>query len=392
MKNVYLIDGARTPIGSFQGCLSGVPATKLGALTIKAALERSGVKADQVEEVLMGNVLLGGEGQGPARQASLFAGIPDSVPCVTVSKVCGSGIRTVMMAASQIKAGDSELIVAGGMESMTLAPYALPKARGGYRMGNGEIVDLMVYDGLWDPYNNFHMGMAAEKCAEEMGITRQEQDEFALTSYTRARKATEEGLFKREIVPVEVPGKRGETNVVERDEEPFRPNLDRLPTLRPAFKKDGTVTAGNASSINDGAAAVVVASEEKVNALGLTPQFRIIGYAGHAQAPEKFPTAPAYAIKKVWAKTGLSDADIDVYEINEAFAVVSLAVNRLCELDPARVNLRGGAVALGHPIGASGARILVTLMHVMNDHGFKRGMAALCIGGGEAIAMIIEKV
>jgi len=392
MNNVYILGGARTAIGSFQGGFSTVPASRLGACAIKSALERSGVKGELVDEVLMGSVLLGGQGQAPARQACIYAGLPNSVPCVTLAKVCGSGLRTVMMAASQVKAGDSGVVVAGGMENMTLTPFALPKARGGYRMGNGEIVDLMVNDGLWDVYNNFHMGIAAEKCAAEMGFTRKEQDDFAIQSYTKAMNSIKTGLFKREIVPVEIAGKGGKVDLLDQDEEPFKSNLDKIPSLRPAFKKDGTVTAANASSINDGAAAVVVASEEKVKELGLNPKFRIVGYAGHAQAPEWFTTAPAYAMQKAWAKTGLTAADIDVYEVNEAFAVVSLAVNRLCELDPGKVNVRGGAVALGHPIGASGARILVTLMHEMEDAGLRRGLASLCIGGGEAAAMIIERV
>jgi len=392
MKNVYIIDGVRTAMGSFQGGLATVPAARLGAVAIKGALDRAGVTGDQVDEVLMGNVLLGGQGQAPGRQACLFAGLPEAVPCVTLAKVCGSGLRTVMMAASAIKADDTGLVVAGGMENMTLTPFALPKARNGFRMGNGEVVDLMVKDGLWDVYNDFHMGMAAEMCAEEMEISREAQDEFALGSYRKALKTIEDGGFAREIVPVEVPGRRGQVTVFEQDEEPFRSKLERIPTLRPAFKKDGTVTAANASSINDGAAAVVVASEEKVAEFGLTPKFRIVGYAGHAQKPEWFTTAPAAAIKKVWEKTGLTGADIDLYEINEAFSVVSLAVNRLCELDEAKVNVRGGAVALGHPIGASGARVLVTLMHAMEDRGAKRGLTSLCIGGGEAVAMIIERV
>jgi len=392
MKNVYILGGARTAIGSFQGAFSTVPAALLGGAAVKGALERSGVSGDQVDELIMGNVLLGGQGQAPGRQAWVKAGLPKSVPCVTLAKVCGSGLRTVMMAASQIKAGDSDVVVAGGMENMTLTPYAMPKARAGFRMGNAEVVDLMVNDGLWDVYNNFHMGTAAEMCAEKMGITRQMQDEFAIGSYTRALDSIKNGLFKREIVPVEIPGKKGETTQVLEDEEPFRSKLDKIPTLKPAFKKDGTVTAANASSINDGAAAVVLAGEEKVKALGLTPKFRIVGYAGHAQEPEWFTTAPAFAIKNVLKKTGLSVNDIDSYEINEAFSVVSLAVNQLCEIDPARVNVRGGAVALGHPIGASGTRILVTLMHVMEDTGARRGLASLCIGGGEAVALVIERV
>ncbi len=391
MRDVFIVDGARTALGSFQGSLSTVPASRLGAAAINGALERSGVPGDQVDEVWMGNVLLAGQGQAPARQAAVFAGLPKGVPCVTLAKVCGSGLRTVMNASSMIKAGDADLIVAGGMENMTQAPYALPKARDGFRMGNGQIVDLMVNDGLWDVYNNYHMGMAAELCAAEMNITREEQDEFAVNSYKKALAAIEAGEFKAEIVPVEVPGRKGVT-IVDSDEEPFRSKLDKIPGLRPAFKKDGTVTAANASSINDGAAAVVVASGEKCKALGITPKFRIVGYASHAQEPEWFTTAPAYAIKKVFEQTGLTDKEIDVYEINEAFAVVSLAVNRLCELDNSKINLRGGAIALGHPIGASGARVLVTLMQVMEDKGLKRGLTSLCIGGGEAVAMIIERV
>ncbi len=392
MKNVYILGGARTAIGSFQGAFSTVPAAILGATAVKGALERSGITGDQVDEALMGCVLLGGQGQAPGRQAWIKAGLPQSVPCITLAKVCGSGLRTVMMGASQIKAGDSDVVVAGGMENMTLAPYVLPKARAGFRMGNAEVVDLMVNDGLWDVYNNFHMGMAAEMCAEKMAITRQMQDEFAIASYTKAINAIKGGLFKREIVPVELPGKKGETTLVLEDEEPFRSKLDKIPSLKPAFKKDGTVTAANASSINDGAAAVVLAGEDKVKALGLTPKFRVVGYAGHAQAPEWFTTAPAYAIKSVLQKTGLSVNDIDVFEINEAFSVVSIAVNQLCEIDPSKVNVRGGAVALGHPIGASGTRVLVTLMHVMEDTGARRGLTSLCIGGGEAVALIIERV
>ena len=392
MTSAYIVDGIRTALGSFQGGLSTVPAGELGAAVLKGLVERTGVKGAQIDEVMMGNVLLGGQGQAPGRQACLFAGLPNSIPCVTLAKVCGSGLRTVMMAAASVKAKDAELILAGGMENMSLAPYALPKARTGYRMGNGQLVDLMVNDGLWDVYNNCHMGVAAELCATEKCITREEQDEFAIASYKKALAAIEAGDFKREIVPVKVPGRRGAVTVFDQDEEPFRSKLDKIPSLRPAFQKDGTVTAANASSINDGAAAVMVASEDKCSELGLTPKFRIVGYAGHAQEPEWFTTAPAYAIKKVWEKTGLTDADIDLYEINEAFSVVSLIVNRMCELDPAKINIRGGAAALGHPIGASGARILVTLMHAMEDTGARRGLASLCIGGGEAVAMIIEKV
>jgi acetyl-CoA C-acetyltransferase len=297
-----------------------------------------------------------------------------------------------MNASSLIKAGDADVVVAGGMENMSLTPYALPKARNGFRMGNGEVVDLMVNDGLWDVYNNYHMGTAAELCAAEMNITREQQDAFAIASYQKAIAAAKAGEFKREIVPVEVVGRRGAVTVVDADEEPFKANLDKIPGLRPAFKKDGTVTAANASTINDGAAAVVLASGDKCRELGVTPKFRVVGYANYAHEPEWFTTAPAYAIKKVLAQTGLTAQDIDVFEINEAFAVVSLAVNQLCELDNSKINLRGGAIALGHPIGASGNRIFVTLMHIMEDRQLKRGLASLCIGGGEAVAMIIERV
>ncbi len=392
MRNVYIVGSARTPLGSFQGSLSSVSAANLGAVAIKAALERAGVPGDKVDELVMGNVLLGGQGQAPARQACIYAGVPRSVPCVTLAKVCGSGLRTVMMGAASIKAGDADVVVAGGMENMTQVPYALPKARAGYRMGNGQLIDLMVNDGLWDVYNDVHMGVAAEMCAEEMNISREEQDDFAIASYKKAIASIESGDFQREIAPVEVKGRKGQVTVVDSDEEPFRAKLDKIPSLRPAFKKDGTVTAANASSINDGAAAVVLASEEKVNELGLTPKFKITGYAGFAQAPELFTTAPAGAIKKVFAQTGLNDSDIDLYEINEAFSVVGIANNRLCELDPAKVNVRGGAVALGHPIGASGARILVTLLHTLEDTGGNRGLASLCIGGGEGVALIVESV
>jgi acetyl-CoA C-acetyltransferase len=391
MRDAFLISSARTALGSFQGALASVPASRLGAVAVKAAVERSGIPGDRFDELYMGSVLTGGQGQAPARQACLFAGLPQSVPCVTVGKVCGSGLRTVMMAAASVRAGDSNAVLAGGMENMTQTPYALPKARDGYRMGNGEIVDLMVNDGLWDVYNSFHMGVAAEKCAAEMNITREQQDAFAVASYTRALKAIEAGLFKREIAPVEIKGRKGDVVLFEQDEEPFKAKLDKIPTLKPAFKKDGTVTAANASSINDGAAAVVVASGDAVKEFGLTPKFRIVDYVSHAQAPEWFTTAPAMAIRKVLDRNGLKADDIDVYEVNEAFSVVSLAVNRLCGLNPDKVNIRGGAVALGHPIGASGARILVTLMHVMEDTGAKRGLASLCIGGGEAVALIIEK-
>ena len=367
MQEVYILSGSRTPLGSFNGAFSTVPGPRLGAVAIRDALKKAGIPDEAVNEVMMGCVLSGGLGQSPARQATLFSGLPDGVAVSTLNKVCGSGLRTVMMAASAIKAEDAEVVVAGGMENMTMAPYALPKARAGMRMGNAEVVDLMVHDGLWDPYNNYHMGVAAELCASEMNITREAQDIFAIESYKKALATIEAGEFKKEIVPVEVPGRKGKVTIVDTDEEPYRAKLDKIPGLRPAFKKDGTVTAANASSINDGASAVVVASEKAVKELGATPKFRIVGYASHSQAPEWFTTAPAYAIKKVWEKTGLTEKDIDVYEINEAFAVVSLVVNQIAGIPAEKVNLRGGAIALGHPIGASGNRIFVTLMQIMED-------------------------
>jgi acetyl-CoA C-acetyltransferase len=392
MPEAIIVSSVRTPIGSFQGKLSPLTTGKLGGIVVKEVVARSGVAPEQIDEVLMGCVLSGGLGQAPARQATIFGGLPNSIPAVTLSKVCGSGLRTVMMGASQIKAGDSEIVIAGGMESMTNAPYALPKARMGYRMGNGELMDTMVNDGLWDVYNNYHMGVAAELCATEMKISREAQDEFAIASYKKAIASIEAGLFKNEIVPVEIPQRRGDPLIVDTDEEPFRAKLEKIPSLRPAFKKDGTVTAANASSINDGASAVLMMTEEKARAMGVSVGFRVVASASHAQAPEWFTTAPAYAINKVLAKAGLTSSDIDLFEINEAFAVVSLAVNEICGLDPSRINVRGGAIALGHPIGASGNRILVTLLHAMEASGAKRGLTSLCIGGGEAAAVIVERI
>lgn len=390
MREVVIVGAARTPIGSFLGSLSTVPAPRLGAVAIAEALKRAGVPGERVDEVLMGCVLQGGLGQAPARQAAIFAGLPERVPCTTIHKVCGSGLKTVMMAAQAVRAGDAECVVAGGMENMSLAPYVLEAARTGFRMGHGQVVDLMIKDGLWDPYNDFHMGMAAEKCAAERGISREAQDAFAAESYRRAQAAIAEGRFRDEIVPVVIPQKKGDPMVVDTDEEPGRGRIDKFPTLKPAFKKDGTVTAANASSINDGAAAVVVMSREAAEAARARPLARIVAYAQHAQDPAWFTTAPAYAIQALLAKTGLGRDDVDLYEINEAFAVVSLAVNDILGLDPARVNVNGGAVALGHPIGASGARILTTLLYAMKARGARRGVASLCIGGGEAVALMVE--
>ncbi len=390
MKNVVILSAQRTPVGSFLGKLSSLPAPVLGAAAIRSALAKAGVQPQDVEQVILGNVLQAGIGQAPARQASLKAGIPDSVPCVTVHKVCGSGMRAVMDAANAIQAGEYELAVAGGMESMSNAPYLLERVRSGYRMGNAVLVDSMIKDGLWDPYKDIHMGNCAEMCAAKYHFTREEQDAFALESYKRAQNASKSCLFGEEIAAVEIPQKKGDPVQVATDEEPFAAPLEKMGGLKPAFQKDGTVTAANASKINDGAAALVVASEEKAKRLQAHPIARIVAYTGVAQAPEWFTTAPVGAIQKLLQKTGLTVADIDLFEINEAFAVVAMAAIRELSLDPARVNIRGGAVALGHPIGASGARILTTLVHALRKEGKKRGIAAICIGGGEATAMLVE--
>jgi acetyl-CoA C-acetyltransferase len=389
MKDVVILSAARTPVGSFLGKLSSLPAPALGSAAIRAALERAGVGPGDIEQVVMGNVLSAGVGQAPARQASLGAGIPNSVPCVTVSKVCGSGMRAVMDVSNAIRAGEYEVAVAGGMESMSNAPYLLERARTGYRMGNAALVDSMIKDGLWDPYNDVHMGGCAEMCASKYSFTREEQDAYSLESYRRAREASTSGLAADEIVGVEVSGKKGK-QVVDVDEEPFAAPLEKMSSLKPAFRKDGTVTAANSSKINDGAAALVVSSAERAAERGWKPIASIIAYTGVAQAPEWFTTAPVGAIGRLLEKTGLSVSDVDLFEINEAFAAVALAAIRELGLDPAKVNVRGGAVALGHPIGASGARILTTLVHALRHEGKRRGIAAICIGGGEATAMLVE--
>lgn len=390
-REVVIVAAARTPIGSFQGALASVPAVKLGSAAIKGALERCGVDGKDVDEVIMGMVLPAGVGQAPARQASKGAGVPDSVACITLNKVCGSGLKAVMLAAQAIKAGDAEIVIAGGMESMSQVPYLLPSARTGMRMGNAVAVDALVHDGLWDPYNDYHMGKAGEMCARECSIPRERQDEFAAESYRRAQAAVEGGLFADEIVAVEVPQRRGDAIVVDKDEEPFRGKIEKLPKLRAAFEKEGTITAGNASTLNDGACALVVMSKDEADKRGLTPLCSIKGYAGHAQAPEWFTTAPAGSIEKVLNKTDKKIEDVDYWEINEAFAVVSIANNDKLSIDPAKVNVRGGAVALGHPIGCSGARILTTLIYAMKADDKKLGVASLCIGGGEAVAVMIER-
>jgi acetyl-CoA C-acetyltransferase len=392
MKNLVVLSAVRTPIGSFLGKLSSLSANELGAAAIRCGLERARVPADRVEQVIMGNVLQAGQGQAPARQAAIKAGVPDSVPCVTVHKVCGSGMRAVMDAGNAIHAGEYDLAVAGGMESMSNAPYLLEKARTGLRMGNGTLVDSMIKDGLWDPYGDKHMGSCAELCVSKYTFTREEQDAFALESYRRAQEATKSGVVADEIISVEVPQKKGAPVRIDADEEPFAAPLDKMPSLKPAFDKNGSVTAANSSKINDGASALVVTSEEHAKANGWTPIARIIASTGVAQAPEWFTTAPVGAIQRLLKKTGMSVADVDLFEINEAFAAVAMAAIKDLSLDPAKVNVRGGAVAIGHPIGASGARILTTLIHALRREHKKRGVAAICIGGGEATAMMVETV
>jgi acetyl-CoA C-acetyltransferase len=392
MKEIVILGGARTPIGSFLGSLSAVPAPRLGATAIRCALETAGVRPDQVQQVIMGNVLQAAIGQAPARQAGIFAGIPVSAGAVTVNKVCGSGLKSVMYAANDIRCGEYDLAVAGGMESMSNAPYALPQARGGYRMGNGKIVDIMIHDGLWDPYGDKHMGTCAETCVQKYKFTREEQDDFSRESYRRAQEAIKSGKFKGEIAVVEIEGKKGKSIVAD-DEEPYSAPLEKMATLRPAFAKEGgSVTAANSSKINDGAAALVVASADYAAANDLRPIARIIAQGTVAQEPEWFTTAPAKAIDLVLNRAKMSVDDIDLFEVNEAFAAVALAAMRDANIPHEKMNVHGGAVALGHPIGASGARILVTLLHAMRDRGAKRGMAAICIGGGEAAAMIVETV
>ncbi|HEX8169192.1 MAG TPA: acetyl-CoA C-acetyltransferase [Thermoanaerobaculia bacterium] len=390
MTDIVILGGARTPIGSFQGTLSALPAPRLGAVAIKCALENSRIDAGQIQQVIMGNVLQGGVGQAPARQAGIYAGVPVSAGAVTINKVCGSGMKAVMYAANDIRCGEYDLAVAGGMESMSNAPYALPQARGGYRMGNGKMIDLMIHDGLWDPYGDKHMGSCAETCVQKYTFSREEQDAFSLESYRRAQDATKNGKFKKEIAVVEIDGKKGKSLVVD-DEEPFNAPLDKMSKLKPAFLKEGgTVTAANASKINDGAAALVLTSAEYADKHGLQPIARIVAQSTAAHEPEWFTTAPGKAIDLVLRRANLTVDDIDLFEINEAFAAVALAAMKDANIPHEKLNIHGGAVALGHPIGASGARILVTLIHALQDRGAKRGMAAICIGGGEAAAMIVE--
>jgi len=392
MKEIVILGGARTPIGSFLGTLASLPAPKLGSIAIKCALETSRVTPDQIQQVIMGNVLQAAVGQAPARQAGIGAGIPVEAGAVTINKVCGSGMKAVMYAANDIRCGEYEIAVAGGMESMSNAPYALTQARTGYRMGPGKMVDVMIHDGLWDPYGDKHMGNCAETCVKDYHFTREEQDAFALESYKRAQDAIKTGKFKKEIAVVEIEGKKGKSVVVD-DEEPFAAPLEKMGSLKPAFQKDGgSVTAANSSKINDGAAALVVTSAEYAEKNNLTPIARIIAQSTAAQEPEWFTTAPAKAIDIVLRRANMTVDDIDLFEVNEAFAAVALAAMKDAKIPHDKLNVHGGAVAIGHPIGASGARILVTLLHALEERGQKRGLAAICIGGGEAAAMIVERV
>jgi len=386
---VVVASAVRTPFGSFQGALAPLKASELGAVVVREAVSRAGLTGDDVGQVYMGNVLPAGMGQAPARQAARYAGLPDGVPAVTVSKVCGSGLEAIIQAYRTVALGDAEFVVAGGMESMSNAPYLLPGARGGLRLGNKELLDHMVHDGLWDAYGDRHMGSCAELCAAKYRFSREAQDAFAEASYRRAQEATERGYFADEVVPVEVRGRKGSVTVAE-DEEPRRVDFGRFPDLRPAFEKGGTVTAANASTINDGAAAVVVCSEETARARGLPVLAVIDGYAGFATEPEWFTVAPVGAMQRLFEGLGAQAGDFDLFEINEAFAVVTMAATTEMGLPAEKVNVHGGAVALGHPIGASGARIVVTLLHALRQRGGRRGMASICIGGGEALALAVS--
>ncbi len=391
MKKVVIVSAKRTAIGSLGGSLASFSSGQLGSFAIKSVIEDSKIDPQLIDEVIMGNVLMGGQGQAPARQAAIFAGLPNKVECLTINKMCGSGLKSVMLAQQAIAVGDADIIIAGGQESMSNAPYMLLNARYGYRLGHGEIKDSIVLDGLWDVYNNIHMGSCAESCARDFSFKREELDAFAIESYKRAIDATNSGRFKDEILPIKIMSKSGE-QIIDKDEEPFRVKFDKIPTLKPVFDKNGIVTAANSSSINDGAAALLVMSEEKAKALGLKPLVEIVAQSSAAKAPIEFTTAPADAINKVLKKAGMTTKDIQLYEINEAFAVVSLAVNKLLGLTGENVNVNGGAVALGHPIGASGARILVTLIYEMKKRNLEFGLASLCIGGGEASALIVKNL
>jgi len=392
MKEVFIVSAVRTPIGSFGGVLSNFSATQLGAIAIKGAVQKAGIEASQVEEVYMGNVISAGLGQAPARQAAIFAGLSNKVPATTINKVCASGMKATMLAAQSIMLGHNDIMVSGGMESMSNIPYYVPKARFGYKYGNGQLLDGLVVDGLTDVYNQSAMGTSADKTASKYEISREEQDQFAILSYTRSAESTKNGLFKNEMVGVEIPQKKGDPILLMEDEEYKNVHFDKIPSLRPVFSKDGTVTAANASTINDGASALVLMSGEKVAELGLKPLARIVSFADAAHEPEWFTTAPTLAAPKALKAAGLSVSDIDFFEVNEAFAVVTLAFNKVLEIDVNKVNVLGGAVSIGHPLGCSGARIITTLTNVLHQKGGKYGLAAICNGGGGASAIVIEKL
>ena len=392
--DVVIISGCRTAVGKFQGSLTDLSAPQLGAVVVREAVKRAGLSSDQVDECIMGNVLPAGLGQNPARQAAIFGGLSPATGAMTINKVCGSGLKAVALAAQAVQTGNSSIVVAGGMESMTNAPYLLPQARKGYRLGNGQVIDSMVHDGLWDIYNDYHMGITGENVAEKYGITREEQDEFAVHSHRKAVAAIKECRFKSQIVPVEIPSKKKGAAPVffEKDESPREDTtIEVLRSLKPAFKKDGTVTAGNAPGVNDGAAAVVVTSARRAKELGAQPMVRIVAQATSGVEPQWVMMAPVDAVRTIWEKTGWKNEDVDLYELNEAFSVQALGVMRELGLDPGKVNVNGGAVAIGHPIGASGARVLVTLIYEMARRNARRGIAALCLGGGNAVAMAVER-
>ncbi|MEP2770546.1 MAG: acetyl-CoA C-acyltransferase [Fulvivirga sp.] len=392
MKEVYIVSAVRTPIGSFGGSLANIPATKLGSIAVKGALERAGVDAKEVNEVFLGNVVSAGLGQAPARQAAIGAGIGHNVPCTTVNKVCSSGMKTVMLGAQSIMLGQNDVVVTGGFENMSSVPYYLPKARFGYKYGHGQMIDGLMHDGLWEVYNGFPMGNCADNTAKEMGITREQQDEYAINSYKRSAASWEAGKFADEIIPVEIPQRKGDPILFSEDEEYKNVRFEKIPSLRPVFAKDGTVTAANASTINDGASSIILMSEEKVKELGVTPIAKIRGFADAAQDPIWFTTSPSLAIPKAMKNAGVDKSDVDFYEINEAFSAVALANNIKLELDASKVNVNGGAVSLGHPLGASGARIIATLNGVLKQNSGTIGVAGICNGGGGASAIVIERV
>jgi acetyl-CoA C-acetyltransferase len=392
MEDVVILSGARTPIGAFMGSLSSLTAPQLGSIAIQEAVTRAGVQPDEIEEAIMGCVLTGGMGQAPARQAARGAGLPDAVPALTINKVCGSGMKAAMLAAQAIKCGDNKLILAGGMESMSNAPYVLDKARTGYRMGNGTLIDSMVHDGLWDPYGNCHMGTCGDATSVEFNVSREQLDEFAAESYRRAVAAQQACRLSEEIVPVPVPQRKGDPIMVELDEEPKKGDPAKLASLRPAFGKEGTTTAGNASSLDDGAAAMIIASASEAKRRGAKPLGRIVGYSSHAQEPKWFTTAPAFAIDKLLKKHNLTVDDIDLFEVNEAFSVVAMVVANKVNIPREKLNVNGGAVALGHPIGMSGARLIITALYELRRRGGRYAIATPCIGGGEATAVLLEAI